>query len=48
MYTVFVNGRRWDGYKSLQAAKRMRSTLKENELFKSAEITIYGPKGGKH
>lgn len=48
MYTVLVNGRRWDGYKTLRDAKKTRNTLRKNELFKNAEITIYGPKGGKH
>ncbi len=44
MYTVFLDGRRWDSYKTLCDAKRIQRQLQE--LFENAKVKIYGPRGG--
>lgn len=46
MYTVILDGRRWDGYPNRASAERIRKTLLE--LFPSAAVQIYGPRGGRY
>lgn len=47
-YLVTVDGRPWEHVKTLRAAKQIKANLKNNDLFKKAEISIYGPNGGKY
>ena len=46
MYTVLLNGCRWDSYRTLRDAKRIQRQLKSR--FENAEVKIYGPRGGRY